>query len=86
MPDKNQIDNLEPVAEIYEQTDSCAERMRVLCMLAESLDESEIKSLKDDADNAFAFPSLSKMSKGEAEVIMDRIEAIREFREALEEV
>lgn len=80
------IEQLKPVAEIHEQTDSTAERLRVLCQLAESLDGSEIDSLETDADDAWAYPSLSKMSRDEAAVIRDRIAAVKEFRRTLGEI
>ncbi len=84
--DPEEIEQLQPVADIHEQTENTSERLRVLCQLAESLDEDEIRSLKDDADNAYAFPSLSGMDKATALTVLERIEAVQDFREELEEI
>lgn len=84
--DPDEIAQLEQVAEIHEMTDSTSERMRVLCQLAESLDRDEIQSLRSEASDAYNFPSLSSMGRAEAGVIMDRIDAVEDFIEDLEEV
>jgi hypothetical protein len=84
--DKEDIENLQPVANVHEQTENTAQRVRVLCQLAESLDDDELASLKSDAENAFAFPSLGGMPRAEAETYIEQLEAVEEFREALSEL
>jgi hypothetical protein len=84
--DTTDIEYLEAVAEIHEQTDSTAERVRVLCQLAESLDSDELQSLESDAEQAFNYPSLSGMDRATARVVLDRIGAVEDFRAALEDI
>lgn len=82
--DADDIEYLEIIGDIHERTDGTNERVRVLCQLAESIDMDELRSLKSDASDAYAYPSLAKMDRATAQVVLDRLEAVEDFREELD--
>lgn len=86
MDDLLTSDEMGFVGEIHEQTDTTTERVKVLCLLAESLDMDEVKSKKADADTAFNYPSIADIDRETADRAMQRLAAVIEFRDALDAV
>lgn len=84
--DEEEMEQMQQIASVYEDTENTSERMRVLCRLAETLDGDRINSLKSDAQHAYNYPSLTSTGRAEARAIIDRIEAVEQFRSELEDV
>jgi hypothetical protein len=69
--------------EAWESTDNTAERVKLLCQLAESLDADELQQLHSKAADLYGYPSLGNVDRAKAELILDRVELVRDFREDL---